>query len=76
MEPEYHDEINTRNTLSPDPRKDLYDEDLHVRGRMFPVKREIARNHLNKFEDFIADACDDTYSNIVKNRHNKRRGLD
>ncbi len=76
MEPEYTDEIKSRNTISPDPRKNLYDEDIHRRGRMLPIKREISRNHFNKFEDFIADVCDDTYSNIVEHRLSKRRHLD
>ncbi len=76
LEPEYNDEINTRNTIPPDSRKNLYDQDLRLRDPMPLVKREIARTHFNKFEDFIADACDDTYSNIVKNRLNRRKNLD
>ena len=73
MERELTDEIKTRNIISPDPRKNLYDEDMHRRGRMLPLKRVISRNHFNKFEDFIADVCDDTYSNIVEHGLDKRK---
>jgi hypothetical protein len=76
LEPEITDGITRRNSLSPDPRKNLYDDDLHARGRLPQIKREISRNHFNKFEDFIADVCDDTYSHLVEYRLNKRKHLD
>ncbi len=75
-EPEYTDEFTRRNSLPQDPRKNLYDESLHARDKQLPVRREISRNHFNKFEDFVADVCDETYSNLVKYRLNKRKHLD
>ncbi|NMC08673.1 MAG: hypothetical protein GYA24_25915 [Candidatus Lokiarchaeota archaeon] len=76
FEPEIIDGIERRNILSPDPRKNLYEEDVQSRGRLPRVKREISRNHFNKFEDFIADVCDETYSHLVEYRLSKRRRLD
>ena len=31
-----------------------------------PIKLEIARSHLNKFDDFVASACDDVYNRLVE----------
>ena len=76
QEPDFTDESTRRNDLSVDPRKNLYDETLNTRPRMLPVKREISRNNFNKFDDFIADVCDDTYSNLVERRRRKRSNLD
>lgn len=76
LEPRFTDEFTIRNTLPQDPRKNLYDENLHLRNPQLPVKREISRNHLNKFEDFIAGVCDDIYSNLVEYRQDKRKQLD
>ena len=76
LETELPNELTRRNILPPDPRKNLYDEDLHARGQQLPVKREIMRNRFNKFEDFIADVCDETYSSLVEYRLTKPRHLD
>ncbi len=76
QEPEFTEESTRRNELSVDPRKDLYDEALHSRARSLPVRREISRNNFNKFDEFIADVCDDTYSNLVEHRLRKRKSID
>ncbi len=42
------------------------------------VKREIQRSHLNKLDEFIADASDDVYRHLVdfsKEESARRRGL-
>ncbi|MEX2683241.1 MAG: hypothetical protein Q6373_016825 [Candidatus Sigynarchaeota archaeon] len=76
QEPEFNEETTSKNELSMDPRKDLYDETLHSRARALPVRREISRNTFNKFDDFIAGVCDDTYSNLVEYRLKRRSNID
>ena len=71
--PDFTEESNKRNELSVDPRKDLYDEAFNSRARALPVRREISRNNFNKFDEFIADVCDDAYSSLVEHRLKKRR---
>jgi len=75
-EPDNDEDAMRRNELSMDPRKNLYDESLQSRGRPLPVRREISRNAFNRFDDFIADVCDDTYSNLVEYRLRKRSNID
>ncbi len=39
------------------------------------IKLEIARSHLNEFDDFIASACDDIYNWLVEDSCTRKKRL-
>jgi len=74
FEPEMTDKSTMRNKLSSDPRKNIYNETIQTHETPPVKKTHIERNHLEEFEDFIADVATDVYKELFTEKKRKESG--
>ncbi len=74
FEPEMTDKSTTRNKLSGDPRKNIYNEVIHANEAPPVIKTRVERNHLEEFENFIADVATNVYSELFLEKKRKESG--